>query len=103
MSQEVCTVCGLPRDLCVCGEIEKEQTKIVVKLEMKRFGKPVTIIEGIDSKHLDIYEIAKMLKRRLACGGTAKNGVIMLQGDHRGKIRDYLVELGFREDSIEVY
>lgn len=103
MSQEICPVCGLPKDLCVCGEIEKEQTKIIVKIEMKRFGKPATVIEGIDSKHLDMRDMAKKLKKRLACGGTIKNGTIMLQGDHRDKIKGHLMELGFKEDSIEIY
>lgn len=99
---EVCTVCGLPKDLCVCGELEKEQTRIIVRLEMRRYGKPTTLIEGLDPKHLDIGNITKKLKRKLACGGSTKNSQIILQGDHRDVIKDYLIELGFNPDSIEV-
>jgi translation initiation factor 1 len=99
---EVCTVCGLPEDLCVCGELEKEQTRIIVRLEMRRYGKPTTLIEGLDPKHLDINNITKKLKRKLACGGSTKNSQIILQGDHRDVIKDYLIELGFNPDSIEV-
>ncbi len=99
---EVCPVCGLPKDLCVCGELEKEQTRIVVRLELRRYGKPTTLIDGLDPKHLDINEIAKKLKKKLACGGSIKNGQIILQGDHRAVIKECLIEMGFNPDSIEV-
>ncbi|MCX7759494.1 MAG: stress response translation initiation inhibitor YciH, partial [bacterium] len=42
------------------------------------------------------------LKTALACGGTAKNGAIILQGDHRDSIKDKLISLGFKESSIEI-
>jgi len=47
-----------------------------------------------------IEEIAKDLKQELACGGTVKNNVIELQGDHRKRIKPILIKLGFSEDSI---
>ena len=46
--------------------------------------------------------IVKELKSRLACGGTAKDGFILLQGDHRDIVKNYLVVKGFNESSIEV-
>jgi translation initiation factor 1 len=42
------------------------------------------------------------LKGFCACGGTAKNGLIMLQGDHRERIREYLIKTGYPEENIEV-
>jgi translation initiation factor 1 len=48
-------------------------------------------------------EVAHKLKERLATGGTSKEGVIMLQGDHRARIKGELVKLGFPEDHIEVF
>lgn len=98
----VCKKCGLPNDLCACGELDKEETRIVVRLETRRFSKTTTIIEGIDPKLSDMQHIIKELKSKLACGGTAKNGFVMLQGDHRDDVKDYLVRLGFNESSIEV-
>jgi hypothetical protein len=47
---EICPTCGLPKDICVCGEISKEQQRIKVRLETRKFGRAVTIIDGIDSK-----------------------------------------------------
>lgn len=99
---EICNNCGLPLDLCVCEELEKEETRIVVRLEMRRFRKPTTMIEGLNPKRTDLEKIAQQLKGRFACGGTAKNGYILLQGDHRDTIRDELVRLGFIDASIEV-
>ena len=46
---EVCSTCGLPKDLCVCGEIEKEQQRIRVRLETRKYGKATTIIDRITS------------------------------------------------------
>ena len=99
---EVCNRCGLPLDLCVCEELDKDETRIVVRLEMRRFRKPTTMIEGLNPKRSDLEKIAKKLKTRLACGGTAKEGHVLLQGDHRDIVKEHLVQLGFNESSIEI-
>ena len=98
----ICKKCGLPNDLCACGELDKEETRIVIRLETRRFSKTTTMIEGIDPKLSDIHHIVKELKSKLACGGTAKDGFIMLQGDHREDVKSYLLKYGFTESAIEV-
>jgi translation initiation factor 1 len=100
---EVCPTCGLPKDLCVCGTISMEQQLVKVRLETRKWGKPTTIIEGINSKSVDLGDLGAKLKAYCACGGTAKEGLIMLQGDHRSKIKKLLVQFGFPEGSIEVH
>lgn len=99
---EVCAVCGLPKDLCVCQELEKQQARIVVRLEMRRFKKPTTLIEGLDPKRIDLEELARTMKRKFACGGSAKDGSIVLQGDQRHRVKDVLIVQGFDGNSIEV-
>jgi translation initiation factor 1 len=99
---EVCSTCGLPKDLCVCGEIEKEQQRIRIRLETRKFGRPSTIIDGIDDKSSNLSSLAQKLKGYCACGGTSKNGLIMLQGDHRERVRDYLIKVGYPEENIEL-
>lgn len=99
---EVCPTCGLPKDLCVCGEIGKEQQRIRIRLETRKFGKPTTIVDGINEKDTDLGDLAQKLKRFCATGGTAKNSQIMLQGDHREKVLQYLVKLGYPEENIEL-
>ncbi|MFA6461614.1 MAG: translation initiation factor [Candidatus Woesearchaeota archaeon] len=98
---EVCNQCGLPKDLCVCEMIAREQQKILVRIEKKKFGKKYTVISGI-SKEANIEEIFKKLKNKFACGGTAKGGQIELQGNHKTRMKSALVELGFPEETIEV-
>jgi translation initiation factor 1 len=66
------------------------------------FSKTSTIIEGINPKQSDMPRIVKELKSTFACGGTMKDGFIMLQGDHRDDVKGYLVRLGFNEQAIEV-
>lgn len=98
----VCNVCGLPKELCVCEQIAKESQKIIIKLVKKKFGKQYTKIEGIETNEIDIKEVAKKLKNKLACGGTAKDGYIELQGNHILKSQEYLVELGFPAETIQI-
>jgi translation initiation factor 1 len=97
---QICPKCGLPKQACVCEQIAKSSQKIKVTVDKKRYGKLMTVITGFDNG-IDIKQIAKALKNELACGGTYKNNVIELQGDHTKKIKDILVKLGFNEESID--
>ncbi len=99
---EICPVCGLPKQVCMCGEIAKEEQVINIKVEKRRFGKEVTVIDGLDRKDINLNELAAKLKSICACGGTAKKGKILLQGNHKQKAYDALVSLGFPSNKIEV-
>ena len=82
------------------AELDLSEARIVVKLEFRRFRKPVTIIQGLPTTRL--AEIASELKRRFGAGGTTKGGELLLQGDHRRHVRDELVKLGFPADHIDL-
>ncbi|MCP3681141.1 MAG: stress response translation initiation inhibitor YciH [bacterium] len=99
---EICSTCGLPKDLCVCETIAKESQRIKIFKEKKKFGKMSTIVEGLDGKELDLKEISKKLKNELACGGTVKEGKIELQGAHSTKVKKSLIQMGFAADTIDV-
>lgn len=98
----VCNTCGLPKELCVCESIAKESQEIKIYTIKKKFGKKNTVIEGIDTKQIDLKDLAKKLKNMLACGGTAKEGKIELQGEHRQKVKEELIKLGFPSETIHV-
>ena len=97
-----CVTCGLPQDLCVCESIAKESQKIIVRVEAKKFNKKYTIVEGIDEKEIDLDQLAKTLKAKLACGGTIKENRIELQGEHKPKVKQILIEAGFAPETIIV-
>ncbi len=99
---EICPTCGLPKEICACEEIAQEQQKIKVYSQERTFGKYVTIIEGLDEEKVDLEDVASNLKKSLACGGTVKEGRIELQGDHKSRLEDMLVEMGFSSDMIEL-
>jgi translation initiation factor 1 len=99
---EICSKCGLPKELCVCETIAKEMQKIRVYIERKKFGKVYTVVDGIQDKNIDLKEITKKLKSKLACGGTYKSGKVELQGNHKLQVRDTLVKIGFAPETIEV-
>jgi len=99
---EICPVCGLPKDLCVCEEMSKEQQRIRIRIENRKWGKKYTVIDGIDSKEMRLDKLASTLKHKCACGGTAKNEQILLMGDHRDTVLQMLISLGFPEANIEV-
>ena len=98
---DVCPKCGLNKELCVCETLAKEKEKIKISGIKRRYGKYITTVEGL-SKDVDPKKIMKELKGKLACGGTLKKGVIELQGNHKDKVKQVLVKLGFQEDQIEV-
>ena len=78
-----------------------EEQKIKVSTVAKRYGKLVTIIKGL-SKDVDSKNILKEMKTRLACGGTIKDSEIELQGNHKERVLQILVKLGFKKEQIEV-
>src|SRR3989339_2029915 len=100
--REICSKCGLPQELCVCETIAKEEQKIEIRLVKRRFGKLITVISGIDDKTINIKELAKKLKSKLACGGTVKGNNIELQGEHIEKAKKYVIEEGFSANSISI-
>jgi translation initiation factor 1 len=96
---EICSKCGLPKPLCVCETIAKEEQQIRIRTVKRRFGKLTTLIEGFGDG-IDLKKLVKELKSKLACGGTVKNKVIELQGNHTKKVKEELIKLGFNPSTI---
>ncbi|NJL43959.1 MAG: stress response translation initiation inhibitor YciH [Nitrosarchaeum sp.] len=99
---ELDKVTGLPKELVSFEDIARESQKLTVTTIKKKFGKVHTVISGINQTEVDIKDITKRLKNRFACGGTVKDGIIELQGEHTKVIHEVLESLGFMPETIEV-
>lgn len=81
--------------------LEKSDQNLKVLLDRKqRKGKTVTVIEGFIGKTEDIKSLAKELKVKFGVGGSAKEGVIIIQSDQRDKIMSYLNQLGYKTKRV---
>jgi translation initiation factor 1 len=68
-----------------------------LKLDTKqRAGKAVTLVLGFIGKTTDLEALGKQLKNHCGSGGAVKNGEILVQGDHREKLTQYLSKLGYK-------
>jgi len=102
-SGRMCPNCGRPATSCSCIERKanahskiKVDGIIRIKREKKgRKGKTVTTISGFQEGKYELKKIAKDLKNKCGSGGSIKDGIIIIQGDHRQTIQSELQKQGF--------
>lgn len=75
-------------------EVWMQEAPILCKYE-KRHGKPVTVLEGYTGAASDFAALSRQLKRELGVGGSFKNDQIIIQGDYRDRIMEFLKGMGF--------
>ncbi|WMT54557.1 MAG: stress response translation initiation inhibitor YciH [Acidiplasma sp.] len=87
----------MPKELQPWEGFNRNNEVVRISVDKRRYGKTVTVIEGIDPKSENLNDIAKVLKKKAASGGTVKDGKsIELQGDHRETIKKELENMGFK-------
>ena len=96
-----CPTCGQPYKQCHCEQptATTKKTDSFVRLmrdRKGRGGKTVTVITGVPGNEAAISTLAQQLKKLCGSGGTSKDGVIEIQGDHCDKVQTKLVELGYK-------
>ena len=94
----LCPDCAKPSSACACRQkkpLPATGAKIRVSRETKgRKGKRVTLIKGLALNAVSLAQMGKTLKAACGSGGTVKNGVIEIQGDHIERVLNYLKKQG---------
>ncbi len=101
-----CPHCGLPQKKCVCRANPRGDKSVrntdgdgivrVGRTSKGRGGKTITEVTGVQLPEVELRDLAKALKRRCGTGGTLKDGVIEIQGDHRDTLVAELEGRGFK-------
>lgn len=77
--------------------LDSNSQKLRIRLETKhRAGKKASIVSGFQGSNSELEILAKQLKTKLGVGGTVKDGEIIIQGDYVAKLKDLLIQLGFK-------
>jgi len=78
--------------------LEPSQQKLRIRLETKhRGGKTVSLVEGFIGTNSDLEDLGKKLKNFCGTGGSAKDSEIIIQGDQRDKILQWLLKNGYKQ------
>jgi len=96
-----CAECNRPAVLCICKQQQKQVVKgdgiVRIGRETKgRKGKGVTVISGLPLAEDPLKQLASKLKQLCGTGGTVKDGVVEIQGDHRDKLLTFIIEQGYK-------
>lgn len=93
-----CPVCRQPAERCACRPEGSRAAGGVVRVRRERKGrggKTVTAISGVPEEAASIKRLAAELKRRCGSGGTVRDGVIEIQGDHAQALLEDLRARGY--------
>ncbi|KAA3604529.1 MAG: stress response translation initiation inhibitor YciH [Planctomycetota bacterium] len=100
-----CPAHSFPESTCLCGALKKQAAEKsdggdgvvrVSRATQGRKGKGVTLIHGLPLEPEALKKLAKQLKQRCGSGGSIRDGVIEIQGEHRDVLVEELRQMGWK-------
>lgn len=94
-----CPDCSQPVDACICHHSQLPEGDGIARVRREtkgRGGKTVTTVTGVPLAGEPLKDLASVLKKRCGCGGSLKDGVIEIQGDHVELLLAELIKQGFK-------
>jgi translation initiation factor 1 len=106
-----CERCGKLVEECACPPPKPERTPteqqrakiagvkiapVKIAVEKRKKGKVVTALRGLTGREAEVSELLSHLKSVCGAGGTFKDGVLEIQGEHADRVRDALLKRGYR-------
>ncbi len=84
------------KSVAVASKLPAQQLVYIHRESKGRGGKTVSLVKNLMLSERDIKALAKKLKQACGSGGTVKNGIIEIQGEHRQRIAGVLQKLGYK-------
>ncbi|HEY9081890.1 MAG TPA: translation initiation factor [Vicingaceae bacterium] len=75
---------------------EAQKLKVIIDRKQRK-GKSVTLITDFIGTDNDLQTLGKTLKQKCGVGGSAKDGEILIQGEHKDKVFDILLKMGYKQ------
>lgn len=95
----MCPACGAPAAACACGKstarMQGDGIVRVGRVTKGCRGKGLTVITGVPLDHDGLVHLSRQLKQKCGAGGTVKDGVVEIQGDHRDLLVEELKKQGY--------
>jgi translation initiation factor 1 len=80
--------------------LSADEQQIVISNDTRKWGRVVTVVRFIGNFDVNLKNILTKAKKKCASGGTVRDNEVELQGDHRFKMKKFLIDLGFPEENI---
>lgn len=93
----------MPKELCVCSDLSADEQEIVISNGRRKWGKVVTLISFKGNTDADLDNMLTKAKKKVGAGGTLRGkNVLELQGEHKFRMKKFLIDHGYDEDRIRI-
>ncbi len=79
-----------------------EESRVSIFNETRKWGKVVTMADFKGNSNIDLMDFLAKAKKKFGSGGTVRGNAVELRGDHRFKLKKFLIDLGFPEENIMI-